>query len=337
MNKKRGQSPFSSEIAKKGTVPFFCLIFLAISGRAWAISAGAGTGGAAFLDISQGSAQAMALGQSFVALASGVDAITWNPAGLAMTDEREFSYSYLNYIQGVQAPVYMAYAQPIGQTVIGFSGSYMSDSNFDVRDQNGVPLSNFNVQVNNGYGAVSVARSFWYERIFLGGTLRVVHQDYNGAISDSLVGDAGIIVKPNDWLSLGASYQNFGASQYIVGSTARAGFAIIPNDFFKLSFEVHQFAGDIPRPGVGAQFTVPEEYLEIGQLAFRAGYFEADNYTAITTPSSPAINLNAVSGISLGLGFYTSAAFGYGLGVDYAFVPMGALGTVNQFTLTTKF
>lgn len=315
-----------------------CAALIFFSGRAYALSAGAGTGGAAFLDISQGSARAMALGQSFVALASGVDAITWNPAGLALTDEREFTYSYLSYLQqGLQTPLYMAYAQPVGQTVFAANASYMSDKNFDVRDQNGVPLSNTNVQVNNGYGTVAVARSFWYERIFVGASLRVVHQDYNGDIQDSLVGDAGILIKPKDWLTLGASYQNFGASQYVVGSTARVGFAIVPNDFFKLSFEVHQFAGDIPRPGVGAEFTVPEEYLEIGQLAFRAGYFSADNYSSVTTPNSPAINLNAVSGISLGLGFYTSAAFGYGMGVDYAFVPMGALGTVSQFTLTTKF
>jgi hypothetical protein len=314
-----------------------CAALILFSGRAYALSSGAGTGGAAFLDITQGSARAMALGQSFVALASGLDAITWNPAGLALTDEKEFSYSYLSYMQGIQAPVYMAYAQPVGQTVFAANASYMSDKSFDVRDLNGVPQSNLNVQVDNGYGTLAVARSFWYERIFVGGSLRLVHQDYNGDIQDSLVGDVGLLVKPNDWMTLGASYQNFGASQYVVGSTARAGLAIVPNDFFKFSFEVHKFSGDALRPGVGAEFTVPEEYLEIGQLAFRAGYFSADNYSAVTTPSSPAINLNAVSGISLGLGFYTSAAFGYGMGIDYAFVPMGALGTVSQFTLTTKF
>ncbi len=314
-----------------------CAALILFSSRAWALSSGAGTGGAAFLDLTQGSARAMALGQSFVALASGVDAIIWNPAGLALTDEREFSYSYLSYIQGVETPLYMAYAQPVGQTVFAANASYMSDKNFDVRDQNGVPLSNTNVAVNNGYGTLAVARSFWYELIFLGGSLRVVHQDYNGDIQDSLVGDVGILVKPNDWITLGASYQNFGASQYVVGSTARAGVAFVPNDFFKMSFELHQFSGDVPRPGVGAEFTVPEEYLEIGQLAFRAGYFSSDNYSSVTTPNSPSINLNAVSGISLGLGFYTSAAFGYGMGVDYAFVPMGALGTVSQITLTTKF
>jgi hypothetical protein len=34
---------------------------------------------------------------------------------------------------------------------------------------------------------------------------------------------------------------------------------------------------------------------------------------------------------------YTSQAFGYGLGLDYAMVPFGALGTVDQISLKVKF
>jgi len=41
--------------------------------------------------------------------------------------------------------------------------------------------------------------------------------------------------------------------------------------------------------------------------------------------------------MSFGIGLYTSQAFGYGLGLDYAFAPYGALGSVDQFTLKLKF
>ncbi|MDE2236714.1 MAG: hypothetical protein KGK30_02380, partial [Elusimicrobia bacterium] len=86
------------------------LLFSSVSARA--INDNAGTAGGAFLKIGQGSARAMALGQSYVALAEGSDALTWNPAGLGVTQQKEFAYSYLRYVQNLDTPLYMAYAQP---------------------------------------------------------------------------------------------------------------------------------------------------------------------------------------------------------------------------------
>ena len=61
-----------------------CLGLLCGRSAAWAVSDLAGTGGAQFLKLGQGSARAMALGQAYVALAEGADAVAWNPAGLAL-------------------------------------------------------------------------------------------------------------------------------------------------------------------------------------------------------------------------------------------------------------
>ena len=140
----------------------------ALSGPAAAIDSTSGTGGAPFMKMGFGSARATSLGRAYSAIAEGTESLSWNPAGLALTQQREASYSYLRYVQGVDAPLYLAYAHPLGRTVFGANLAYMSLEGFDVRDSNGVPLDDTGVQVRNGFGAFSMARSFWYETLFLG-------------------------------------------------------------------------------------------------------------------------------------------------------------------------
>jgi len=147
----------SSRIA---AVPLALAAVLAAA-PARAIDSRAGTSGAQFLKIGQGSARAQALGGAYVALAEGSDAMTWNPAGLAATQQREFAFSYLRSVQGLDSPLYLGYAQPMGRTAWGGNFGYLSDSlgSGDVRDANGVPQQASNVNVRDGYVAVGLARS----------------------------------------------------------------------------------------------------------------------------------------------------------------------------------
>ena len=89
--------------------------------------------------------------------------------------------------------------------------------------------------------------------------------------------------------------------------------------------------------GIGAEFQVPEQYLELGQLTFRVGYYNADNQGQSFSDELKGLRLDRTSGLSFGFGLYTSQAFGYGLALDYAFVPFGALGSVDQISLKVKF
>jgi len=91
------------------------------------------------------------------------------------------------------------------------------------------------------------------------------------------------------------------------------------------------------RVGVGAEFQIPEEYLELGQISFRLGYYSSDNLGQSYNSTLESLSLNRTSGVSFGLGLYTSQAFGYALTLDYAFEPFGALGTVDQLTLKVDY
>lgn len=316
----------------------FASVLLGIAAPAGAAAAdSAGTSGANFLKLGQGSARAMAMGRSYVALAEGSDSLTWNPAGLAVTQQRELAYSYLRYVQDVDSPVYLGYAHPMGRTSWGANFAYLSIDGFDVRDAQGVPLESDTVSVRNGFGSVGIARSFWYEKLFLGGALKVVHEDIAGSAQDHVVGDVGALVKPNSVVSFGFALQNFGTSARNVARVTRGGAAFRLGDFVTTSLEINKASDSGTRIGIGGEFQLPEEYLDIGQLALRLGYQNADSLGQNFDDTAQALRLDRASGLSFGFGMYTSQAFGYGVSLDYAFIPYGALGTVDQISLKIKF
>ena len=314
-----------------------CAWLLSGPAAAWAVSDQAGTGGAQFMKLQQGSARAQALGQAYVALAEGADALTWNPAGLALTQQKEVVYSYLRYVQDTDSPLYLGYAHPLGRTVWGANIAYLSVSGFDVRDANGIPKTGENVNVRDGFGSIGMARSFWYEKLFLGGTLRVVHEDIASSVHDTVVGDLGVLLKPNSVLTLGFAMQNFGTNKENVPSTTRGGAALRLGDFFNIGLELNQAADSGSHFGVGGEFLLPEQYLDVGQVTFRAGYYNADSLGQSFDGMLKSLRLDRAAGISFGFGLFTSRAFGYGIALDYAYVPYGALGTVDQFSFKVKF
>lgn len=318
-------------------------LLLALAAPSFAADDAAGTGGAQFLKIGQGSARAMALGRAYVALAEGSDSLTWNPAGLAVTQQKELTFSYLRYVQEVNTtvglwPGYTAYAHPMGRTVWGANVGYMRMDGFDARDASGVPQDSSALRVTDGFFTLGVARSFWYEKLFIGGAARIVHEDLAGAEQDTLVGDVGFLLKPNNVLSLGFAVQNFGTSVDNVPSTTRGGAGLRLGDFVTVALELNKAADSGARVGIGGEFQLPEQYLEVGQLTFRAGYYAMDNlgqnYDSNTLKT---FRMDRSGGLSFGFGLYTSQAFGYGIALDYAFVPYGALGTVDQISLKLKF
>lgn len=313
------------------------VLLLALPGAVRAADSTAGTSGANFLKIGQGSARAMAMGRSYVALAEGVDSLVWNPAGLAQTQQRETAFSYLRYVQDVDSPFYLGYAHPMGRTTWGANAAYIQVDGFDVRDAQGVPQQDVDTSVRDGFVSVALARSFWYEKLFLGGALRVVHEDIAGNSKDTPVGDIGAILRPNSVLSLGFAVQNFGASSANVARITRGGAGLRVGDFILLGLELNKATDSSARIGIGGEFQLPEEYLDIGQLAFRVGYQNGDYLGQSFDDTLKSLRVDRASGLSFGFGMYTSQAFGYGVSLDYAFVPYGALGTVDQITVKVKF
>lgn len=311
---------------------------LGLAARAHAIDPAAGTGGASFMKLGFGSARAMALGRACTAITEGTESLAWNPAGLALTQQREAAYSYLRYIQDVDAPLYLAYAHPLGRTVFGANVAYMSVDGFDVRDVNGIPLDQTGVQVRNGFGTLSMARSFWYEKLFIGGSIKAIMEDNGGSRHTNMAGDFGVVLRPNQTISFGFATQNFGTGQTQVARVTRVGAGLRAFELLQLSLDVNKYSDSQARLGFGAEFTLPEDLLEVGQIAVRVGYYNTDEQGKVLEKNRHMMYpLVGAQGLSFGLGVYSAQAFGYGISFDYALVPMGALGIVDQLTVKVKF
>ncbi len=76
-------------------------------------------------------ARATAMGDAYSALASGAEAVYWNPAGLAWSDNQEISLTYVNWI--FDAKLYnLSYALPLGNIgSIGLQMGYVDLGSFD--------------------------------------------------------------------------------------------------------------------------------------------------------------------------------------------------------------
>jgi len=76
------------------------------------IAGGPGSTSAPFLKLPTG-ARAIGMGESYVAVGDDVQAIGWNPAGLAKSKMRQFTFMHSEWIEGIRYES-LAYAQPLG-------------------------------------------------------------------------------------------------------------------------------------------------------------------------------------------------------------------------------
>jgi hypothetical protein len=76
-------------------------------------------------------ARATAMGDAYSAVATGAEAVYWNPAGLAWADDQEISLTYINWI--FDAKLYsLAYGLPLGDYgSVGLQLQYVDYGNFD--------------------------------------------------------------------------------------------------------------------------------------------------------------------------------------------------------------
>jgi len=310
---------------------------LALSAAAWAKDSKIGTEGATFLKIPTGSPRAQALGNSGVSLVEGGEAMGINPAGIASAQMREFSFSYLSWLQDYSGQ-YLSYVHPIGQSVIGVNLAYYGITGFDVRDSEGKPQYGSDVKVRNGYGSLSIAKGFFLEKFLVGVSAKEVLEDNYTSEYKNLVFDMGVILRLGRKLSLGWAGQNMSGKKHQVVQVQRLGGAYAFNPFLTLALEQKTYSDRKGKLGGGVEITLPEELLQVGRVAFRAGYSPSDGLGKnMDDKTLDSLGMNDVSGWSFGVGLYSAQALGYGMGFDYTMAPYGALGKSSQLAMKFQF
>ena len=296
-----------------------------------------GTDAGVFMKIPFGSPRAQAMGNTGVSNTEGGEAMFVNPAGIAAAQMREVSLAHLSWFQDYAAN-HLSYIHPFqtSKWVIGANVNYASIEDFDNRDESGIPMYD-DIFVRHGYVTVALAREFFMERFLVGGSVKGVLEDNYYKEYKNVVFDAGAILKIGRRLSLGVSMLNIGGKDDIV-QMQRLGASFRFNSYVSANVEQKKYSDRDAVTAGAVEITLPEELLQVGRVSLRAGYSPSDDLGKNRDDKTlDTFGMQEMSGWSFGFGLYSSQALGAGMGIDYAFVPSGALGKISQISVRFQF
>ena len=296
--------------------------------------ADAGTSASAFLKIDAGSPRAQALGNAYVSIADGPEALFWNPAGAASATTRELAFAYQDYLQGYKSRT-LAYLQPLGKTILGVTMNYMDMDGFDYRDEQGNPKPVVGKPVQNFVGSVSLARGFFNQGLQIGATAKYINEKLDTYRYTNVGFDVGAKLRPFQWLGLGAAVVNLGDKDEMPRGM-RFG-ADLNTKYWTVSGEYMKYRDDEWRYGIGLEIHIPEDMLQVARFDLRVGYYDRESTDYSDSKNLKSLGLDSTSKVSFGFGVYSGELFGYGASIDYAVTPFGALGTSQQIAVSVQF
>ena len=266
------------------------------------------------------SARAIGLGSTYVGIAEGSAALLWNPAGLGRLGCPEIALHHKSGLLGAYQED-LVLGLPLGSgNALGLSVDYGDNGVFDGRDVLGKATGDYSTKA---YGASLGWGISGPQGLGLGAAVKFNRQDLAGSVSSAFAGDLGVLWAPSDLFSLGAAYSNLGpdVNGHPLAQGLRVGLASYlgkGGDFqwlMALSSESLKDSDSSVHAGVEATLAK--------LLALRAGY-------AFDIPR-PA-EVDGLSGWTFGAGITLAS-----LSLDYAFVPLGSLGSTQRISLTYGF
>jgi len=283
---------------------------------------GPGTTGAQFLKIGLG-ARPVAMGSVYTGIADDVNAIYWNPAGLAQISGKELTTQHIAWFQDINYE-YIGYAHNLGNLgTAGIMVNYLYIDDLEKRT--------YDTDTPDGYFkasdlAVSLAGGRKLnEKLSLGANLKYIRQQIDIEKAEGFAFDLGGLYNVNDKLKIGLAIQNLGTEIKFVSEgdplplniKLGAGYKLL-NDQLTLGLDVNYPIDNEINFALGAEYA-----LKLGgiSLPLRVGY----NTKVIS-------DLGALAGLGTGLGIGINR-----LAFDFAWVPYGDLGHTFRVALKMKF
>ncbi|MBU1262229.1 PorV/PorQ family protein [bacterium] len=277
---------------------------------------GLGTKGGIILSYPVG-AQAIGMGEAFVGVAQGVNAIYWNPAGLVSLESKEFTGYYLDGLVDANYK-FMGYAQPMRFGVIGCGISNLDGGKATIYNTDGTTK---NVTAQTDYIFMISYANKVRENLSFGGNIKLIQSELGETSkADAFACDLGGLYNiPAKNLKIGVAIQNMGTEiKY-----EEEGDPLPLNIKLGTAYRFNNLllALDINKPIENKlRFNIGGEYWIAKIMALRAGYkFKQEGSGSDT-------------GLTAGIGFKIS-----NYRFDYAYVPYGNLDNTHQVSLTARF
>ncbi|HAC16305.1 MAG TPA: hypothetical protein DCE78_10245 [Bacteroidetes bacterium] len=278
----------------------------------------AGSAGLQFLKIAPGAREA-SMGEASVSVTNDVNAIFFNPAGLAYVDKPQVIVSHIRWLAGSSHNA-LAVAIPYRRMVYGISMVSLNIPSFEettVFEPDGTGR-----MVNAGDLAIgfAVARRFT-EQLVIGGHVKFVKESLDDYSITNILADIGAAYYTGFRdLRLGFSLQHFGPDMKVVNQNFRtplifrlgAADELIQTENYRLTM-----TAEIVHPTDNKEWVNTGLELKVfNSVSVRGGYrFNSD-----------------ISAFSIGFGIMTPQSNFGRLSIDYAFVP-----TITVFESVHRF
>lgn len=292
------------------------VIALAIAPTLWA--SGPGTTAADILKIGVG-ARAIGMGEAYTAQADDVSSLYWNPAGLALMQERQASFMYDQMYKDLKFQNGNI-GIPLENGAIGANVSYLSYGKIAGYDTSGNSIGD-----QSANSAVATLGGAWLGNQWsAGANIKGIREKLADETASGVAFDLGgnvIYPKPvlGGTIRLGAVVQNLGSGiQFLqqkdpLPSAWKVGVAAVQLHDKKLNLSL-----DYTKPREDDSIiSGGAEYWFVPFLALRAGY--VNNHTV-------------GSGVRAGLGIRVK-----NVSFDYAYAGQGELGMSHRYELSLKF
>ena len=279
--------------------------------------------GFAFLEV-PATARGAALGGAYSSLASGVEAVFWNPAGLAEVQGTQLSATHIEYIQGLKHEQFALAGQLLGG---GLAGSVrgMYSQPIDERDDLGNLVGSFgahDLEFQLGYGWRAPGGTSW------GVTTQTVRERIANEAATTWSVGAGGLWQPKRFkdvrVSVGADHLGPSAHYTVDG---QQGAPVHLPTALQTGLAWHHGM----RKGFGLDATAEARMTRGRQAVLAVG-----GELATSVGASLRLGLREgddLTNFSAGLGYVVG-----GFGVDYAWVPSKLdLGDTHRFSLRASF
>ncbi len=312
-----------------------------------------GTTSAQFLKLGVG-ARSIALGGAFVAEASDLSALYWNPAGLAGITGSQVQFAYTDYLTDISYSVAGFGVNLGGMGTIAASLILLDSGEMDVRTVEEPLGTGERFEVQDFAMQLSYARALT-DRFSIGGSLKYIQERIWHSSASSMAFDVGVLfTTPFERLRLGSSISNFGPKMRMRGrdivfsidpAPEQDGTVEIVNSEYltekaplPLIFRVgmaldavhtadHRvlLATDAAHPNDNSEYiNLGAEYTFRELISLRAGYknlFERDGEQGLTMGGGLNLRLDGAMRVR----------------VDYAYADFGRLEQTHWFTLDLAF
>lgn len=262
--------------------------------------------------------RAIGMGDAYTAAGNDLDALNWNPAGLAKVAGYQLGLADNEWATalGIRQD-YVVYGQSVGQSSgFGVSLNYFGLGQLDERDTSGVLQGQSSASIfggSVGYGWSMLAQ----DRLKLGLGLEFDTQSFGVSTQTDFGGNLGLVYDLTREFSAGLSINHIGTGEngFSPPEAVSVGISTLQLNH-NLLIDVD---GQVPlnsEPMINAGFE-----LNLSVLSLRGGYRQA-----IGAPEG-----DVQSGPTAGAGFKVGL-----FRLDYAFVPYGGLSTVNRVQVTVQ-